>query len=386
MFITIKVNKKICGLILLLIVTGLICLSLKTVSIPSNTGDMEFTVVVDPGHGSIDTGTSHGNIYEKDINLQIGRYLNQELKKVNIIPIMTRTKDKLYMDSRRKDIRHRPEVAKEKKADLFISIHANNFPSSQPSGSQIFYKPGSELSKILAEKIRTEMIKLRKENNRCIKSGDFYVLNQAPCPAVLIEVGFLSNPVDRQKLINPKYQQALAVSIKRGIVNYFQSRFGKDDIPDIPTTRTLVVQNEKNYVYYLTVSNKQDISLINNNLSRPANNLLTEKYGSLQYNEILAISALEQLLNPSEGLISPLPEGTKIKSVRIEEKKAVVDFSSEIRDNFRGGAGLEVYAIQSISKTLFSIPGIEELEILIDGKRGESIGGHIILNQILKKK
>ena len=91
--------------------------------------------------------------WRKIFNLAIARYLYEELRKVNIIPIMTRTEDKLYENSRNKDLRQRPIIANNAKADLFISIHANNFPSSNASGSQIFYKINSEKSQELAENI-----------------------------------------------------------------------------------------------------------------------------------------------------------------------------------------------------------------------------------------
>ncbi|MFW5999016.1 MAG: N-acetylmuramoyl-L-alanine amidase family protein, partial [Halanaerobiaceae bacterium] len=60
---------------------------------PSNSRDINFLVVIDPGHGGIDKGTNYGHVFEKDINLKIGKYLYQELIKVNIKALMTRKTD-----------------------------------------------------------------------------------------------------------------------------------------------------------------------------------------------------------------------------------------------------------------------------------------------------
>ncbi len=386
MVLTLKVDIKILSIIIgLLILVSLLALWLKPETMSFNSSDMEFIVVVDPGHGSIDTGTSHGDIYEKDINLKIGKLLDRELKKVNIRSIMTRTEDKLYLDSRSKDIQYRPGVAEENQADLFISIHANNFPSSQPSGSQIFYKPGSSASKKLAEYIKTKLVKLRSQNDRSIKSGDYYVLNQAPCPAILIEVGFLSNPADRKMLTSPEYQQSLAAAIQEGTINYFQDLLG-NDIPDISIenqTEKEVIQTRTLY-YVKADNNNNNISLVRKNLSYPAGSLLLDKYQSLKFNERLARIALDQLLNPPQGLISPLPDETGIRSLKIKDNILSVDFSSEIRNRFNNGAGMEEYAVKAITRTLFSIPGIQGIEILIEGEKGQSIGGHILLNKVFK--
>lgn len=380
--------KRIILAILLIIFFSLLIMNYRAISLPSYTSNMEFRIVIDPGHGSIDTGTSYRNIYEKEINLQIAKYLAEEFKKVNIIPIMTRTKDKLYHNSRRKDIRRRPEIAGETDADLFISIHANNFPTSQPSGSQIFCKFNSEQSKKLAECIQQELIELRNENNRSIKQGDYYVLNKIDCPGILIEVGFLSNPSDRQKLTDPVYQQQFAKAIKNGVINYFLSELGKTkdrNKRDIETNQKTAVNKKVSIepgdraLYYLSY-NEKDVYLIKNNMSFPANSFFVKEHSTLKFNEVLAISAIRQLLNPPEGLISPLPPGTKIKSLKIEDNTAILNLSFEARENFNGGANQEEKVVSAIRKTLLSIKDIEDVEILIDGQKGESLGGHILLD------
>ncbi|MFW5981390.1 MAG: N-acetylmuramoyl-L-alanine amidase [bacterium] len=347
---------------------------------------MEFKVVVDAGHGSIDTGTSYGNYLEKNINLEIARHLAQELKKVNIIPIMTRTEDKLYRDSRNQDIKRRPQIANENNADLFISIHANNYASSQPKGSQIFYKKNSEKSKLLAEYIKEELIKIRDANDRSSQMGDFYVLNVLNCPGILIETGFLSNAEDRQMLSDPTYQKKMAQSITQGVVSYFQESFAKeqDSLPSMGRIKENITGNieEKNLLYYINQTDNQ-LHLFQSKFSFPVSNFFAEKNSLLSFSEIMALSALEELSKAPEGLISPLPAETKINSVKIDKNRvAVIDLSDEVSEYFIGGAGLELLSVNAIKNTLFSIEGIEGIKFLIEGKENQSIGGHIIFNQI----
>lgn len=383
MFITLKLDLKLIGRIILAV---MIFFSLiyffKPDSIPATSNDMEFKVVIDPGHGSIDTGASYHDLHEKDINLAIGKILGQELKSVNIIPIMTRVEDKLYMDSRNKDIAYRPRLARQQQADLFISIHTNKFPSSQPAGSQIFYKSSSTQSKELAQSIQQELAKLRPENNRALKRGDYYVLNQSPCPAVLIEVGFLSNQDDRNKLTDQSYQKALASSIKTGIINYFQTKFIPNNSTDESREEPVLFTDKDNSVYYLTIL-KNQIHFIKTKLIHPTTSQ-TNRETSAGFQASIAAKALEQLATPPAGLLSPLPPGTRVNSLRVENNIAIIDFSKEIRENFQGGAGLELNLLESMKKTLLSIPGIEGIEIQIDGEKGQSIGGHIVLDRVFK--
>ncbi|MFW5787553.1 MAG: N-acetylmuramoyl-L-alanine amidase family protein [Halanaerobiales bacterium] len=180
------------------------------------------TIIIDPGHGSIDTGSSYKNIYEKDINLAVGKKLKSELSRQGFNTVLTRKKDKLYQNDRQKDIQHRPKFAEIYDAQLFISIHVNEFTSPQPTGSQVFFVPGSEESKKLATFIKKELVKLRKENNRPLTPGNYYVLKNVSIPAVLIETGFISNPRDRKLLTAETYQKKMARAISNGIKNYIQ--------------------------------------------------------------------------------------------------------------------------------------------------------------------
>ncbi len=384
MFMTIYGQKKFLLLILSIVLTFILGYYIfKLPSIPSSTDNMEFRVVVDPGHGSIDTGTHYNNVYEKNINLSIAKYLEQELKKVNIIAIMTRKEDKLYNNDRNEDLKHRPEIAQKYNADLYISLHVNNFSTSYPRGSQIFFKPGSGKSKKLAESIQNKLIKLRVENKREILSGNFYVLNKVSCPAVLIESGFLSNPDDRSKLTDMNYQKKFARAVKDGTVSYLQQQLNNNIYSEKNNSSPCSCSYDSMKVYYLN-SNNSHFCLQKHDFIYPIGSFLTGNFHDLNNKEIIALTLLEQLINPPDNYISTLPAKTKIKNIELKENTLLVNFSNHIKSEFTGGASLELMAINSIKKTLFSIPGINEIIILINGEKGQSIGGHIILGNIKK--
>ncbi len=380
MFMIIKYRNKILFYIIISVLICFIFLFFYKLSFkPSSCENMEFRVVIDPGHGSIDTGTYYQDIYEKNINLSIARFLEKEFKTVNIIPIMTRKEDKLYNNDRNEDLRHRPEIAKSYKADLYISLHVNNFPSHNPQGSQVFYKPGSKKSKELAENIKEKLVDLNRTNNREIISGNFYVLNNVPCPAVLIEAGFLSNPVDRKNLTNISYQMKFARAIKDGTVNYLQKQLASLNL-EVHSTQTDEFYRARK-VYYLQ---KNELSLAEQNFIYPAGSFLKGNMHKLNNTEIKAQALLTQLITPPENYLSVLPSSTEIKEVIFKNNTLTVNFSDDLIKDFKGGAGLELLTVKAIKKTLFSLPDIKEIIILIENEKNQSIAQHIVLNKFQK--
>jgi N-acetylmuramoyl-L-alanine amidase len=261
----------------------------------------------------------------------------------------------------------------------------NNYPTPSPSGSQVFYKSGSKKSKILANLIKDELVKLRKENNRSSTPGDYYVLNQTESPAVLIETGFLSNSGDRQLLTNSTYQDNLTKSIREGVVNFFQQELkkGTKDIYDKQKNnneegKQKIKVSSKLGIYYIK-SDHNRLRLAKSNFIYPTGLYLNNNLIEYNFSEFIALSSINQLLRPPTDLISPLPYGTMLNKVQINKNTIIVDFSQELIDNFNGGAKKEKLIINSIIKTLCSIPNINNAKILIEGKPEQSIGGHIIL-------
>ncbi|HPT82815.1 MAG TPA: N-acetylmuramoyl-L-alanine amidase CwlD [Limnochordia bacterium] len=189
------------------------------------------TIVLDAGHGGIDPGAvSPKGVLEKDITLAIARELEHLLSRAAVFVIMVRQGDYDLADSseqhlltrKRQDLERRVRIAEEAGADLYLSIHANFFPSSIWSGAQTFYYESDPAGERLAKCIQAELVKRLGPNTRAAKVGDFRVLRDTSMPAALVEVGFLSNPREAELLADPAYQKRVAEAIFAGLYNYYQ--------------------------------------------------------------------------------------------------------------------------------------------------------------------
>jgi len=182
-------------------------------------------IIIDPGHGGADPGTTKDNIYEKDINLAISKYLELELAKVGASVILTRDGDYdlSYPNAKwrkKSDFDNRIKIINSNEADLYISIHLNYLSNSSYSGAQVFYNndTNKEIAMVIQETINKEL-----NNDREIKKipSKTYMYDKLTTSGVLIECGFLSNPPELNKLKTSTYQQKIAVVIKDGIINYY---------------------------------------------------------------------------------------------------------------------------------------------------------------------
>ncbi len=218
------------------------------------------TIVIDPGHGGKDPGAVGYRRYrEKVIVLQIGKYLRDYLKKRGYKVYMTRDRDRFIKLSKR------TKYANKKKADFFISIHANAASKNKkkargietyflsPSRSERAEKVAAMENKadidemsiygkksflmflnnhkiVASNKLAIDLqqgmlLELRKHYKGVVdggvREGPFWVLVGAQMPAVLIEVGFITHPTEARRLVNRTYQKRLAKGIADGIERYF---------------------------------------------------------------------------------------------------------------------------------------------------------------------
>ena len=186
-------------------------------------------IVLDPGHGGPDGGAVGNNVVEKDIALTISLKLRDYLQEAGALVIMTREIDtdlasketKGLSNRKAEDLRKRVELINDGSNDLFVSIHLNAIPSSRWSGAQTFYNPVNEESKSLSRFIQAEIKRNLENTNRLAKNMDsVYLLKEAQIPGALVEVGFLSNPTERELLNTETYQNKVAASIYQGIIRY----------------------------------------------------------------------------------------------------------------------------------------------------------------------
>lgn len=185
-------------------------------------------IVIDPGHGGLDAGASRGDLVEKEITLQIAKKLEQILGQAGAMVVLVRSNESdlagdeftgAIREHKKEDMKKRVEIANEAKADLFISIHTNAVPGPTWSGAQTFYKPDSPESKQTAKAIQQELKRILGNTNRSIGAGNFYVLKNVNMPAVLVEVGFISNPEEGRLLSESQYQTRVAYAIMAGIAS-----------------------------------------------------------------------------------------------------------------------------------------------------------------------
>lgn len=167
-------------------------------------------IVIDPGHGGADWGATDGN-KEKDAVMAIGSQVAKILEAHGIKAILTRNGD--YFIS----LDRRVEIARESKADLFVSIHANYYDRPEAMGVETYsYGSGGRL----AEVIQRSIVRRLAVVDRGTKTARFLVLRKSTIPAVLVETGFISNKLESALLATPEYRNRMADGIARGILEY----------------------------------------------------------------------------------------------------------------------------------------------------------------------
>jgi N-acetylmuramoyl-L-alanine amidase len=194
-------------------------------------------IVIDPGHGGLDGGSSAGEVVERDITLSISHEVRKRLEKKGATVIMTRSKggdalaehapnDKFGTIRERKmaDLKLRETMSIDENPDMFISVHVNAIPQEKWRGSQVFYHAeGDPNSEFLAKAIQESFVGNLKNTDRVAMAiKGVYLLKKVPVPAVLVETGFISNPEERALLTDPKYHAKVADAIVEGISDFYK--------------------------------------------------------------------------------------------------------------------------------------------------------------------
>jgi N-acetylmuramoyl-L-alanine amidase len=221
------------------------------------------TIVIDPGHGGKDVGALGADgMMEKDITLAIARKLADALaKKTGARIVLTREDDTLI------SLDQRTAIANQYKADLFLSVHMNAAVVKDAKGSETYFlsleasdelakkaaetenaslaaAPADDLKMILwdlaqqsyldessrfAQAIQEEMNAATGVANRGVKQAPFKVLVGATMPAALVEVGFITNPEEEEKLKSDEFQNTMVDALVRAVQRYktdYETRIG----------------------------------------------------------------------------------------------------------------------------------------------------------------
>ncbi len=178
-------------------------------------------VVIDAGHGGADIGATRAFIEEKSLNLDIAKLVAKNLEKEKMKVEMTRDNDRTLT------LEERVALSEENSPDIFVSIHHNASLKEGIYGIETHWwrEESIDLAKAIHSQLTTanNLQKWQTVDRGLIKS-QFYVINHTTCPAVLIEVGFISNIDERNRLLDKKRQEEVAKAISDGIVDYFEDR------------------------------------------------------------------------------------------------------------------------------------------------------------------
>ena len=217
-------KETILTVIYVLVIAGGLILSARDKTVPAFSMPLSKKVVlIDAGHGGFDPGKVSGSDLEKDINLAISQKLQSYLELGDSTVFMTRVDDSVLSHTKRGDMYSRKLLANTSRADIFISIHQNSYQTSGVKGAQVFYFNSSDNSKKLAQRIQDKINEFADPGNirQPKENSSYYVLKQTTMPAVIVECGFLTNPSEKLKLVDPDYQERLAWAIYMGVVEYF---------------------------------------------------------------------------------------------------------------------------------------------------------------------
>jgi len=185
------------------------------------------TIVLDPGHGGKDTGAiGASGMYEKNNTLPTAQYVADLLRQAGAKVVMTRTSDVAPCGSNYtelKDLQTRVNIANQINADLFVSIHNDSFSNPEAGGITTYISDQNTQAakaRALATAVQQEVIKQVKLQDRKVKSSNFYVVKNTTMPAILIELGFMSNPTEEKLISSSDFQKKAAMGIYRGILSY----------------------------------------------------------------------------------------------------------------------------------------------------------------------
>lgn len=219
-------RKKIELILVMLTLAGLVMVSKKLEKYVNSdkVEKKEYTVVLDAGHGSSDSGKVGINgVLEKDINLSISKKTKKYLEKKGIRVIMTRDKDESLAEGEKgnrkvQDMKARVKRINDTKPDLAVSIHQNSYHEESIHGAQVFYYEHSESGEKDARILQEALLAVDPDNTRQVKANTtYYLLKRTEVPILIVECGFLSNQEEAEKLASEDYQKEIAKAIANGI-------------------------------------------------------------------------------------------------------------------------------------------------------------------------
>lgn len=182
-------------------------------------------IAIDPGHGGSDPGAIGPNrLQEKTVTLAVAQKVQALLEKAGAKVLMTRNTDTDVFGpnaSAVDELSARTISANNNKADVFVSIHINAFTNPTVGGTATYYYQKSSYDALLANCIQSNLVGVAGLQDRGTNAAAFYVIKRTQMPAVLAELGFISNPDEEKLLGTPQFQQKMAQGIVQGLDSFF---------------------------------------------------------------------------------------------------------------------------------------------------------------------
>ena len=178
-------------------------------------------IFIDPGHGGPDPGAVGNGVTEEFVNLNVSLELARLLRDAGFdVRLYRTTSDGGVLEDKNADLRNRATQANQWGADYFISIHTNSSVNPAAQGVEAYVYRLGTTSERLGQSIVDSVASELGSVNRGVMQANFAVLRRTNMPAVLVELGYLTNPTEALNLNSPAWQRAVADAIFQGIVNY----------------------------------------------------------------------------------------------------------------------------------------------------------------------
>lgn len=199
----------------------------------------ETVIVLDAGHGGSDPGAQRSDVNEKDVTLAITAKLKKVLETKGARIVMTRSDDTFV------SLEDRVKITNQVNPNLFLSVHINSLQStSDIHGIETYYQTDRSLP--LARRVHESLVTGLAAPDRSVRRARFYVINHTPVPAILAEVGYITNKTERDRLISSDYQNKIANALARGVMLYLQDvNKGSEELAGKQTSQIAASGNSK---------------------------------------------------------------------------------------------------------------------------------------------
>ncbi|MCH8018714.1 N-acetylmuramoyl-L-alanine amidase [candidate division KSB1 bacterium] len=174
-------------------------------------------VLIDISHGGKDPGAVNQSVKEKDLVFEYSMILKEELIKANIDVLLSRSDDEYVTLAQRID------TANDEKVDLVLSLHFNTSAEPETNGFESYYKSDSEKSLLIDSLIHTKISSYNLVSDNGSNIGNYSILKRSTAPAVLLELGYLSNHAELELLKKYETKNEYAKMLSEAIVEYFKA-------------------------------------------------------------------------------------------------------------------------------------------------------------------